>query len=890
MNLARDDWSALLRLLDEALELPPAERGAWLAGREASLGRLAPALRQLLDERRAIETGTFLQALPALVAAPTASGLAMGQRIGPYALLRELGQGGMASVWLAERADAAHRREVALKLPWLGARARIIGERFAREREILSALTHPHIASVLDAGLDGAQPWLALEYVQGVPITAHVEKHALGTAARLRLFLQVLQAVQHAHAQLVIHRDIKPANVLVDERGQVKLLDFGVAKLLADDGATQETELTQLGGRAMTPQYASPEQVAGRALGTASDVYSLGVLLYELLTGRLPYTLKRATSAALEEAILESQLRPPSAVVADKAVARALRGDLDTIVMKALASLPADRYSSAESMAQDIERHLQSMPIQARPASLGYRMRKLWARQKLPLSAAAAVGLSLVAGLGAAYWQAAERGRQFQLAQQRLQQAENALDFVTQVVTESLQAGETVSRDAFVQRSESLMDSAAQASPSERLMAANTIAVWASSFGQYERADALLSKALEGLPADFDPALSATARCNRAVMRASEGQDKGTAAELDAMIALLEAKGSESDWECRYKRAQLRRNGNDAVGALADIEQALRSFDAAGYRSQYSRAILVAEQAYALSLNGRSAQAVEQYAAAVGMLQRAGRQLSAFAGTVHNNWGNALIAAGQPGAAIAQFDRALEIGRLMAPTGSPPIFALLNRAQALRGAGVHREALRAYDEGLQAARAQNSTVSEFYALVGMATSADALARGAEARRHLAEAQQVAQQLQLPASSPQSLGMRITEAVILKSEGQLAEAEERLVRMSDEVVALGLKGTIPAALRVLRADIAVAQSRAVDAEALAAEALQLAQAAQGGFPHSVITGQAWLALAQAQQAQGQGAAAAVSARQALAQLEASARPEHPKLLMARQMVN
>ncbi len=890
MNLARDDWSPLLRLLDEALELPPAERGAWLAAREASLGHLAPALRQLLDERRAIETGTFLQALPVLVAAPAASGLAMGQRIGPYALLRELGQGGMASVWLAERADAAHRREVALKLPWLGARARIIGERFAREREILSALTHPHIASVLDAGLDSAQPWLALEYVQGEPITAHAGKQALDTAARLRLFLQVLQAVQHAHAQLVIHRDIKPANVLVDERGQVKLLDFGVAKLLADDGATQDTELTQLGGRAMTPQYASPEQVAGRALGTASDVYSLGVLLYELLTGRLPYTLKRATPAALEEAILEAQLRPPSAVVADKAVARALRGDLDTIVMKALAALPADRYSSAESMAQDIERHLRSVPIQARPANLGYRLRKLWARQKLTLSAATAVGLSLMAGLGVAYWQAAERSRQFQLAQQRLQEAESALDFVTQVVTESLQAGETLSRDAFVQRSEALMDSGTQAAPGERLMAASTIAVWASSFGQYERADALLSKALDGLPADFDPALAATARCMRAVSRSSEGQDQGAAAELDAMIALLEAKGSESDWQCRYKRAQLRRNGNDAVGALADIEQALRSFDAAGYRSAHSRAILVAEHAYALSLNGRSAQAVERYAAAIDMLRRAGRPQSAFAGTVHNNWGNALIAAGQPGAAIAQFDRALEIGRRTAPTGSPPVYVLLNRAQALRGAGAHREALQAYDEGLQAARAQNATVSELYALVGMATSADALAQGAAARRHLDEAKQVAQRLQLPAGSPQALGMRITEAVILKSEGRLAEADERLARLSDEVAALGLKGTLPAALRVLRADIALAQSRATDADALASQALEVARAAQGDFPHSVITGLAWLARAQAQQALGQGTAAAASARLALGQLQATARPDHPKLQIARQMAN
>ncbi len=408
MKLAAADWSITLKLLDEALDRPAADREAWLESLAPQHRHLLPMLRQLLDDRRAIETGDFLQALPPLPATAAPAGFAVGHRIGPWALLRELGQGGMASVWLAERADGAHKREVALKLPWLGARARVIGERFAREREILSALTHPHIASVLDAGVDDKQPWLALEYVQGQPITAYAQAQGLITAAKLRLFLQVLQAVQHAHAQLVIHRDLKPSNVMVDEQGQVKLLDFGVAKLLDDDGASRETELTQLGGRAMTPQYASPEQVAGHALGTASDVYSLGVLLYELLTGRLPYILKRDTPAALEEAILAANVQPPSAVALDKTTARALRGDLDTIVMKALAAAPGDRYPSAESMAQDIGRLLQSLPIHARPASLSYRLRKAVVRHRLAYGVGAAVSIALALGVAATLWQARE--------------------------------------------------------------------------------------------------------------------------------------------------------------------------------------------------------------------------------------------------------------------------------------------------------------------------------------------------------------------------------------------------------------------------------------------------------------------------------------------------
>jgi tetratricopeptide (TPR) repeat protein len=333
-----------------------------------------------------------------------------GEVVGPYRLLYEIGRGGMGSVWLAERSDGSFKRQVALKLPRLAWGAGL-ADRMAREREIGALLEHPAIGRMYDAGVDErGRPYLAFEYIDGQPIDAWCESQALSLRQRLTLFLQVIKAVVYAHGRLVVHRDLKPSNVLVTLDGQAHLLDFGIAKLL-QDATHADANLTLEQGRVLTPHYASPEQIAGEPITVASDVYSLGVLLYELLTGVLPVAPRRKTRAAVEEAILEGDIVPASTRVKDKATARALRGELDAILTMAMQRDPQRRYATADALAQDIERYLQGETVSARPDSVAYRMRKALRRHWMGVSAVTAVLIAVLSGSAVALVQGQRAAR-----------------------------------------------------------------------------------------------------------------------------------------------------------------------------------------------------------------------------------------------------------------------------------------------------------------------------------------------------------------------------------------------------------------------------------------------------------------------------------------------
>lgn len=415
-------WQQIKAVLDTAVALSPPEREAYLASACAADPELRREVDSLLVSHEAAASGFLGSPLAARGVAFAVGGATMGAgtRIGPYLLREAIGRGGMGEVFAAVRADGQYEQRVALKLVRAGLSTPDVLERFRAERQILAGLDHPNIARLLDGGTtqDGV-PYLVMELVDGAPIDVFCHDRGLTVRDRLRLFLQVCAAVQYAHQRLVIHRDLKPGNILVTRDGVPKLLDFGIAKMLDPLGSARETAL-----RPLTLEYASPEQVRGEAVSTASDVYALGVVLYQLLTGRLPYDLERGTSAELAQAITGRDPDRPSVVAAQETgpgatpprAQRELRGDIDVILLKALRKEPDKRYASAEQFADDIRRHLDGLPVTARTGTWSYTAGKFVRRHRAGVAAAALVLTTLVAGIVVTAREARVARRQAEIA------------------------------------------------------------------------------------------------------------------------------------------------------------------------------------------------------------------------------------------------------------------------------------------------------------------------------------------------------------------------------------------------------------------------------------------------------------------------------------------
>ncbi len=555
-------------LFSAALDLPAPDRAAFVDREAAGDEPLRRAVHRLLMAERA--SAPVLEAAAAKQVAALGRWLAgandaagsdedgdvpadprIGQRLGPWRLCRRIGRGGMALVYLAERADGAFGQQAAVKLLGRSVDAAEDAARLAAERQILSSLTHPHIATLIDGGTtaDGL-PYLVTEFVDGLPLTAHCRAHALSVEARLALFLQVADAVHHAHRKLVVHRDLKPSNVLVDAEGRARLLDFGIAKLL-DPGAADGAPLTRIGHVVMTPEYAAPEQRSGGEVTTATDVYQLGLLLHELLTGSRPAadtgSASGSTVARPSRLVRQGPAPPSGPPLAPPDLARRLRGDLDLIVQTALQARPEDRYASAAALADDVRRHLDGQAIAARPESPLQTLARLVRRSPWTAGAAGLALALLVGWAGTLQFYAAELARQRDAATAQAERARRANELLLGVFrrADPLQPDAVGGRDATVWAS---LDAATRDvrttladDPATLAELLGTLARLYRVGGQSERAIELLGEALTlHRRAGPDGAAVAVVLGEIGAVELQAGRAEAARAHLDEALALID--------------------------------------------------------------------------------------------------------------------------------------------------------------------------------------------------------------------------------------------------------------------------------------------------------------------------------------------------------------
>jgi serine/threonine-protein kinase len=587
MPLTTAELKTLDRLLQHALDLPEAERSRWLDTLPPEDATLAAILRAQLDAPAlGKETAELLGELPRLPLAAEGAWAEheAGERVGPYRLVRPLGKGGMGTVWLAGRADGAMTREVALKLPHRHLLDRGLIERMGRERDILAALNHDHIARLYEAGIDEhGTPYLALEHVEGTPIDVYCAAHKLGLEARVKLLLQVAQAVAHAHASLVVHRDLKPRNVLVsvvDDAPRVKLLDFGVAKLLAP---TTDADLTRFLGAALTPDYASPEQLLDQQITTATDVYSLGVLMYEIVTGEKPYRLARQAPGALAEAIANAVIVRPSRRLATRGMRREAQragSDLDAVILKALRPDPRERYPTAAALTEDLERFLAHRPVLAQPDRWSYRARRFVRRNAVAVGAGSAIALALVAGTTIALWQARE-------ARLEVAKTRAVKDFLVEILSAGVVGNESAGAPSKRPVGEVLTDAARTlptklaGQPEVREELEETLGHLLETLTLSQAAVGVHEARLRDLEARNAPLVTRMAARNALAYSLGGAGDKARAVALyDEVIAALDgATGSEATealaWAFTH-RAMMRNEIAGGKGAVEDATRAVR--------------------------------------------------------------------------------------------------------------------------------------------------------------------------------------------------------------------------------------------------------------------------------------------------------------------------
>jgi serine/threonine protein kinase len=888
-------WNTLSPLLDELLMLDAAGRTARVAELRRDDAAVADELVDLLGHCSAMEREGFLEGrLPLPVHEPTLA----GQVIGSYTLERLLGQGGMGSVWLAHRSDGRYEARVAIKLlnPALLGPGGV--ERFRREGRALGRLTHPNIARLIDAGVTNTnQPYLVLEYIEGETINHWCENRALDVRSRVQLFLDVLAAVGHAHAKLILHRDLKPSNILVTPEGRVKLVDFGIAKLL-DDGteAAQIAGLTQMAGHAFTPDYAAPEQVQGGEVTSATDVYALGVLLYVLLTGQHPTGRGDTTPLDRLRAIVDTDPARPSDAGRSKSAklpserklpaqrARALRGDLDNIVLKALKKSPAQRYHTADALADDLRRYLNHQPVAARADSFAYRASKFVARNKLAVGAAVVVFVTVVAAAGVSTWQAVEATRQRDRALSLAARNEAVTDFMTSMLTEVAPADQPVRVGDLIERSQEILINEDDI-PEHRAAILGSLAAYYLSSGKPALAEPLLTRALELTEAGTDPGLRSVFLCDSAYAAQLLGRPEDATKLIEQGLELSQGD-AVSAVSCLRDRAYIAQNSYDAEAALNYAMRAQARLKDVPVPKPDTEAQLLADIAAAHYLAGHNGEAERYYAESLEKMKQMGRGESPSIFFLRNNWGIASFSAGDTRRALEQYEEALRIATQGSIGGKPPPYLLLNRASALAALARYSEALEAYGVAIEsAARAGNNAV-RVASLAARANTYAVMGNVDRAERELAV---IAPEIGKTVPADSVPAMTILYAVA-RVDSQRGRHREALVGLTKIIAFFDSRGVAVAAIvraLVLRGEVHLQQGNTAAAMADARRALEISRKLQGDKPYSSHTGVALSLVARIRESGGDPGAAKSEAAEAVSHLVETFGADHPQTREAQQ---
>ena len=893
----------LPELFAQASELDGEARRAWLEELRGADAALAREVEELLG---AAAAGERRFAHPAWEQLPTAGEDAprdvTPDRIGPYRIRREIGRGGMGRVFLAEQEGAEFRRLVALKVLDRPASAEEASRRFRDEARILAALEHPGIARFYDAGrtADGIG-YLALEYVEGEDLLAFVRGRELGLRRRVELFLEVLDAVDFAHRRLVVHRDLKPANVLVGTDGHVKLLDFGISKIVDPEAEAEEAD-TRTALRALTPAYASPEQLRGERATVATDVFSLGIVLYEILTGRRPFA--RAEALSSEQGARERDPAPPSTAArragdprADPATGppaptgiawRELAGDLDAVVLKALRSEPESRYRSAAAFAVDLRRWLRGEPVEARRGGRRYRLGKFVARHRLPVGLAATLVLALAAGAGGILVQsgrAAEQAevarRQRDFALRQLARAEAINELNAFLLSDAAPGGRPFTAGELLDRAHEVVARQRDEPPADRAELLLALGRQYQTQDDQSKAHRLLTEAYELARRAGEPAVRARAACALA-------SSFGNLEQLDRAWPLL-AEGlalvrDEPQYAlhrvfCLLRDSEVARDADDGGRAVASVHAAERLLRQSSQGSSLLHLRVAMDLAESHRVAGDLAAADRAFASAATRLEALGRGDAETAGTLLNNWALTVRTAGRPLDAERLFRRAVEIASQDGGLEGVSPILLGNLARTLVDLARPAEAEGYAEHALAGARRGGLETATTLALSHLSFIHRELGQLSAAARELDEFE--ARIADLPADHYMWAVLASDRGLLAEKGGDLAAARaahDRAVSLADDQV-------LPALL-VRRAALGLAEGRAEAAGADAARALDLVRRdAEPDTPSSRV-GLAQLALARARRAQGRSAEAAAAYGAALAHLTLALGPDHPDTREAR----